>query len=79
MENTNNLFKTFNTLPSNDAELYKARDATKFKHAMAGANIWDSLTSDFQIELLGEEEKIAQGNEYDGMQLWHHIRTTVNP
>ena len=46
---------------------------------MAGANIWNSLTSDFQIELLGKEDEFARGNEYDGMQLWHHIRTSVNP
>ena len=46
---------------------------------MDGAKMWDSLTSDFQIKLLGEEEEFAQGNKYDGMQLWHHTRTTVNP
>ena len=46
---------------------------------MAGANIWNSLTSDFQLELLGQEAEFAKENEYDGLQLWHHIRTEVNP
>ena len=69
LANTEIFFQIFATPPANDAALNKARNATEFKHAMAGANIWNSLTSDFQIELLGEEDEFARGNEYDGMQL----------
>ena len=72
-------FKIFATKPTDDASLDAERNATKFKHAMAGANIWNSLTSDFQLELLGQEAEFAKENEYDGLQLWHHIRTEVNP
>ena len=77
--NIDHFFKIFATPPADDAALNNARNVTKFKHAMAGANIWNSLTSDFQIELLGEEDEFARDKEYDGMQLWHHIRTSVNP
>ena len=79
MANTENFFQIFATPPANEAALNKARNATKFKHAIVGENIWNSITSVFQIELLGEEVEFARGNKYDGMQLWHHIRTSVNP
>ena len=79
LANTENFFQIFATPPADEAALDNARNTTIFKHAMAGANIWNSLTSDFQIELLGKEDEFARGNEYDGMQLWHHIRTSVNP
>ena len=49
------------------------------KHAMAGTNIWNSLTSDFQLELLGQELIFNWEDEYDGMELWDHIRAEVNP
>ena len=49
------------------------------KHAVAGANIWNSLTSDFQLEMLGKESEFARSNEYDGLQLWHFIWIEVNP
>ena len=52
---TENSFKNFAIAPTDDTELNEEQNTTKFKHAMAGANIWNSLTSDFQIELLGEE------------------------
>ena len=77
--NTENFFQIFATPPADEAALDHARNATKFKNAMAGANIWNSLVSDFQIEHLGEEDEFTRGNEYDGMQLWHHIRTSVSP
>ena len=78
LANTENFFQIFATPLVDDAALNKARNTTKFKHVMSGVNIWNSLTSDFQIELLGEEDEFARGNEYDRMQLWHHIRTSVN-
>ena len=49
------------------------------KHVMAGANIWDSLTSNYQLELLGKETKFTMDSEYDDLELWHHIQTKVNP
>ena len=69
LANTEIFLQIFATPPANDAALNKARNSTEFKHAMAGANIWNSLMSDFQIGLLGEEDEFVRGNEYDGMQL----------
>lgn len=40
--------------------------------------IWNSLTSKFQLELLGQELEFSQNNEYDSVELWDHIRTEVN-
>ena len=72
-------FKIFNAKPMDDTGLDAERNPTKFKHVMTGVNIWNSLTLDFQLELLGQETKFVRENEYDGSQLWYHIRTEVNP
>ena len=45
---------------------------------MAGASTRNSLTSDFQLELLGQDSIFDRDNEYDGVELWDHIWTEVN-
>ena len=38
-----------------------------------------SLTSDFKIEIQGDQEDYKQAQEYDGPKLWDYIRRRVNP
>ena len=45
------------------------RNRYKLKHAMLGSIIWDSLISDFQLEIIGDEEDLNRGEEYDGVTL----------
>jgi len=40
--------------------------------------IWDSLTSDFQLEIIGDEEDFNRVEEYDGVDLWHYILNQSN-
>ena len=61
-----------------DDALSEERNNVKMKHATAGTNIGNSLTSDSQLELLGQESVFNRDDEYDGMELWDHIRTEVN-
>ena len=46
---------------------------------MSGKKLWDSLTSNFKIEIQGEQAKFKVGQEYDGPKLWDFIRRRVNP
>ena len=46
---------------------------------MLGKKIWASLTSDFKVEIKGDQEKFKVGREYDGTKLWDYIRRRVNP
>eukprot|EP00957_Ditylum_brightwellii_P023132 1745368-Ditylum_brightwellii.AAC.1 len=41
--------------------------------------LWDCLNSKFQLELLTEEATFKQGNNHDGVKLWHQIVENVNP
>ena len=77
--NTPEYFRIFTTKPTNDAELEEVRNTYKMKHSLCGASIWNSLTSDFQLEMHGQEEDFARDNEYDGLELWNIMRMEVNP
>ena len=46
---------------------------------MLGNKLWASLTSDFKIEIQGNQEEYKFGHEYDGPKLWDYIRRRVNP
>ena len=46
---------------------------------MLGAKLWNSLTSDFKIEIQGNQSEFKVGREYDGPKLWDFIRRRVNP
>jgi len=72
-------FKIFTTKPTNHAKLEEVRNTYKMKHSLCGASIWNSLTSDFQLEIHGQEEDFARDNEYDGLELWNIMRMEVNP
>ena len=66
-------FKIFATKPTDDDKSNKGRNTAKMKHAIAGVSIWNSLTSDFQLELVRQEEIVSRDNDYDGVELWNHI------
>ena len=46
---------------------------------MLGHKIWNSLSSDFQLELLANADKFKRDGEFDGVELFHHFRKHVNP
>ena len=46
---------------------------------MMGNKLWNSLTSDFKIEIRGENGDFKKRNEYDGSLLWEYIRRRINP
>eukprot|EP00957_Ditylum_brightwellii_P137345 10471277-Ditylum_brightwellii.AAC.1 len=50
---TPNYFKAM--MPMDTPVLEAERNQRKLKHVMLGKMIWDSLTSNFQIELMAEE------------------------
>ena len=49
------------------------------KHVMLRKLLWNSITPDFQLELLAEEDDFKRGEEYDGLLLWNNILLQVNP
>jgi len=62
-------FKVFDTKPADTNGTNKERNNAKMKHAMVHANIWNSLTSDFQFELLENKVNYNRNNKYDGIEL----------
>eukprot|EP00957_Ditylum_brightwellii_P033624 2549399-Ditylum_brightwellii.AAC.1 len=56
--------------PADTPALNATRHQRKLKHVMLGNMIWDSLTSDFQIELMAKESSFKQGNYFDDTILW---------
>eukprot|EP00957_Ditylum_brightwellii_P007067 535265-Ditylum_brightwellii.AAC.1 len=65
--------------PAGGPALEAARNQKKLKHVVLGNMIWDSLTSNFQIELMAEESNFKQEDNFDGALLWHQIISQVNP
>ena len=46
---------------------------------MMGHKIWNSLTSNFQLELIVDKDEFKLGGEFDGPLLWDFIRRRINP
>eukprot|EP00957_Ditylum_brightwellii_P192098 14623229-Ditylum_brightwellii.AAC.1 len=46
---------------------------------MFGELLWNSLDSDFQLELLSHEDKYKVNGNIDGVLLWQFIVDMVNP
>eukprot|EP00957_Ditylum_brightwellii_P131789 10050160-Ditylum_brightwellii.AAC.1 len=65
--------------PVDTPALEAKRNQRKLKHVMLGNMIWDILTSNFQIELMGKETNFKQGDDFDETLLWHQIVTQINP
>ena len=76
---TSQFFDVFDQPPTSTVELEAGRNRRKLKHVMLGTKLWASLTSDFKIEIQGEQDEFKYGHEYDGPKLWDHIRRRVNP
>ena len=76
---TTRLFDVFDTAPTSTVELEALRNKRRLKHVMLGAKLWSSLTSDFKIEIQGDQAEFKVGHEYDGPKLWDYIRRRVNP
>ena len=64
-------FDIFDTAPVDTAALNTQRNLHHMKHLLMEANIWDSLTSNFKIEMNGSKStaKLKIGEEYDGILL----------
>ena len=76
---TSKFFDVFDVPPTSTVELEVLRNKRKLKHVMLGTKLWASLTSDFNIEIQGDQEEYKHGHEYDGPKLWDYIRRRVNP
>ena len=60
-DHTNKLSITVNTKPGDDAALNKVRNFLRLKHAMFGSLLWNSLTSSFQLEIVGQDKENFRG------------------
>ena len=77
--NTPRYFKQLAIVPTNNAELTMARNMMQMKHIIMGKKIWDSLTSKFQIDIIGSEHKYTLNEEIDGPMLWCFIKRYCKP
>ena len=50
-------FKIAASAPTDDATLNAARNLMKLKHIMMGTKIWNSLSSEFKIEISGDNQE----------------------
>eukprot|EP00957_Ditylum_brightwellii_P168614 12834136-Ditylum_brightwellii.AAC.1 len=66
---TPNYFKVMT--PADTLALEAKRKQRKLNHVMFGKMVWDSLTSNFQIELMAKEANFKQGENFDRTLLWH--------
>ena len=65
--------------PVDTTSLELLRNQQKQKHVMLGNKIWNSLSSDFKIEIIGSKLEYQRGRENDGPLLWDFIRRRINP
>ena len=72
-------FKVFDTAPTNTSELQALRNEQQLKHVMMGNKIWESLSSNFKIEISGSKAEFQRCNEIVGPLLWDFIRRRINP
>ena len=77
--NTPKYYVNFSTPPSSTAALKKLRNQRRLCHVMMGHKIWNSLTSNFQLELIVDKDEFKLGGEFDGPLLWDFIRRRINP
>merc|ERR1740124_2039321 len=72
-------FRNFKTAPTNTTDLDVARNGCRLRHVMMGGKIWNSLSSNFKIDITGSVNKFQRGQENDGPLLWDFIRRRINP
>ena len=58
-------FRRLDTPPTDTNELEKARNNRWLNHAMLGAKVWYSLSSQFHIDILGNRGEFERGEEYN--------------
>ena len=78
-DKTPEYFKIFKVKPADEGELFEVRNQRLLKHVMLGKLLWNSLTPEFQLELLAEEDDFKRDEENDGLLLWKKILQKVNP
>ena len=76
---TTRYFAKFATPPTSEEDLISERNKRRMKHVMMGYKLWNSLTSSFQLDIIGGREEFEKANETDGVLLWDFIRRRVNP
>ena len=77
--NISRYFKIFGTNPTDDDTLNVERKNMKLTYVIMGKKIWSSLKSEFQIEILGNNNEYKIGEEYDKPILWDYIRRRIKP
>jgi hypothetical protein len=79
-DQTPKYFKNFGGIkPADMTKLTGARNTRRLKHVMLGKLLWNSLTADFQLELLSHEKKYKVDDNIDRVLLWQFIVDLVNP
>ena len=62
---TDKLATRDNTRPTNLEELNAIQNSLKMKHAILGSLLWNSLTSKYQLEIVGDDkDNFRVGNEF---------------
>ena len=77
--NTPKYYVNFATAPGSTSALKKVRNQRRLCHVMMGHKVWNSLTSNFQLELIVDKDEFKLGGEFDGPLLWDFIRRRINP
>ena len=67
------------TPPVDTAELTDQRELSRMKSIILGRKVWDSLTSEFQAEIITDAADFEKEEEYDGVLLWEYLRRTIKP
>jgi len=76
---TNYYHAIFRVPPIDDDTLNTARDRDKLKHVTMGKMLWNSLTSEFQVDIIGSKEEFKIESEFDGPLLWDFMKHRVKP
>ena len=72
-------FQEFATTPTNTVKLETLRNRRRLKHVIMRSKIWNSLTSEFQIDIQRSKADFQRGLEHDGPLLWDFQRRRINP
>ena len=66
--------KRYITPPADTAELTSHRELTRMKSIILGQKVWDSLTSEFQADIIMDVSEFDKDEEYDGILIWEYLR-----
>ena len=71
--------KEFDSILTSTVEFKSLHNGTTLKHVMAGKKIWSSLTTDFQVELIGHDHIFKRGKCRDVALLWKSLLKHMCP